>query len=61
MYSEREFFAHEIDEAAAWTGSLETLALILNVAVQDLAAWRAGLGRPPAEVALRLSELLGEH
>ena len=46
-----------ITALAEYVGDYPTLALILNVTVQDLNRWAAGLGCPPVHVALRLTEL----
>ena len=46
-----------ITALAEYVGDYPTLALILNVTVQDLNRWAAGLERPPVHVSTRLMEL----
>ena len=53
----RVLHPHAICAVAEYVGDYRTLALILNVTVEDLCRWAAGRGSPPVEVSLRLWEL----
>ena len=43
---------------AEYFGGYSTLALILNVGVDELQGWAAGTARPPASVYPRLMDLV---
>lgn len=60
MASDRDFYAMTIGHALACTGGYETLALILNVQLQDLIAWSRGSQRPPTQIFLRIIDLAVE-
>jgi hypothetical protein len=54
---DREIFTRTISSVAEYYEGYETLALILNVSVDELRRWADGRARPPTAVFLRIVEL----
>jgi len=53
----RELDARTISSAVEYFEGYETLAVILNVNVDDLRRWAEGKSRPPVDVFLRIVDL----
>lgn len=54
---DRELYIQTISSVAEYFDGYETLALILNVNLDDLQRWADGRSRPPADIFLRIVEL----
>lgn len=54
---DRELYIRTISSVVDYFEGYETLALILNVNVQELRRWADGRSRPPTDVFLRIVEL----
>jgi hypothetical protein len=54
---DRELYTREISSAVEYFEGYGTLAVILNVSVDDLRRWAEGKSYPPAEVLLRIVNL----
>ena len=54
---DRELYTSTISSAVAYFEGYGTLALILNVKVDDLRRWAEGKSRPPVDVFLRIVDL----
>lgn len=54
---DREMYASTISSVVEDYDGYETLALILNVSVEDLRRWADGRSRPPTDVFLRIVDL----
>jgi hypothetical protein len=54
MEPERELYASTISSVVEYFEGYGTLAVILNVSVDDLRRWAEGKSRPPVEVFLRI-------
>jgi hypothetical protein len=57
---DRELYASTISSLVEYFEGYETLAVILNVNVDDLHRWAEGKSRPPVDVFLRMVDLTGE-
>ena len=57
---DRELYTQTIASVADYFGGYETLALIINVNLDDLRRWADGRSRPPAEVFFRIVDLANE-
>ena len=51
---DRELYASTISSLVEYFEGYETLAVILNVNVDDLRQWAEGRARPPTDVFLRI-------
>lgn len=51
---DRELYASTISSLVEYFEGYETLAVILNVNVDDLRQWAEGRARPPADVFVRI-------
>jgi hypothetical protein len=54
---DRELYASTISRAIEYFEGYATLAVILNVSVDDLRRWAHGESRPPVDVFLRIVDL----
>lgn len=54
---DRELYTRTISSVVDYYEGYETLALILNVNVDELRRWADGRARPPTEVFLRIVDL----
>lgn len=54
---DREFYTSTISSVVDYFEGYETLALILNVNVEELRRWADGRSRPPSDVFLRIVDL----
>ena len=54
---DRELYIRTISSVVDYFEGYETLALILNVNVDELRRWANGRSRPPTDVFLRIVEL----
>ncbi|HEX6318502.1 MAG TPA: hypothetical protein VFZ84_06480 [Burkholderiales bacterium] len=54
---DRELYTRTIASVVDYFEGYETLALILNVSVEDLQRWAEGRSRPPTEVFFRIVDL----
>jgi hypothetical protein len=54
---DREQYASTISRAIEYFEGYATLAVILNVSVDDLRRWAHGQSRPPVDVFLRILDL----
>jgi hypothetical protein len=54
---DKELYASTISRALEYCEGYGTLALILNVSVDDLRRWAHGKSRPPTDVFLRIIDL----
>lgn len=54
---DRELYTSTISSVVDYFEGYETLALILNVHVDDLRRWADGRSRPPTEVFFRIMDL----
>jgi hypothetical protein len=54
---DRELYANPISRAVEYFEGYGTLAVILNVSVDDLRQWAQGKSYPPADVLLRIVNL----
>lgn len=54
---DRELYTRTISSVVDYYEGYETLALILNVNVDELRRWADGRSRPPTEVFLRIVDL----
>jgi hypothetical protein len=54
---DKELYASTIASVVEYYEGYPTLALILNVSVDDLRRWAEGRSRPPTDVFLRIVEL----
>jgi len=54
---DREHYSRAISSAVEFFEGYGTLAVILNVSVDDLRRWAEGTSYPPAEVLRRLATL----
>ena len=54
---DRELYTSTISSAVEYFEGYGTLALILNVKVDDLRRWAEGKSRPPVDVFLRIVDL----
>ena len=54
---DRELYTSTISSVVDYYDGYATLALILNVSVDDLRRWAEGRSRPPMDVFLRIVEL----
>jgi hypothetical protein len=52
-------YASTISSLVEYYEGYETLAVILNVKVDDLHRWAEGKARPPVDVFLRIVDLTG--
>jgi hypothetical protein len=57
---DRELYTRTISNLVEYFEGYETLAVILNVTVDDLRRWAEGKSRPPVDVFLRIVDLSGE-
>jgi hypothetical protein len=57
---DRELYIQTIASVVDYFDGYETLALILNVNVDDLRRWADGRSRPPADVFFRIVDLANE-
>lgn len=57
---DRELYARTISGLVEYFEGYETLAVILNVNVDDLRRWAEGKSRPPVDVFLRIVDLTGQ-
>ena len=55
--TDKDLYAGTIEGLVDYYGSYETLALILNVQVDDLYRWADGTARPPTDVFLKIIDL----
>jgi hypothetical protein len=58
---DRELYARTISSLVEDFEGYETLAVILNVNVDDLRRWAEGKSRPPVDVFLRIVDLSGDQ
>ena len=56
---DRDLYASTISSAVELFEGYGTLAVILNVKVDDLRRWAEGESYPPADVLLRIANLAG--
>lgn len=54
---DRELYTRTISTVVDYYEGYETLALILNVNIDELRRWADGRSRPPTEVFLRIVDL----
>jgi hypothetical protein len=54
---DRKLYASTISSLVEYFEGYETLAVILNVRVDDLHRWAEGKSRPPIDVFMRIVEL----
>lgn len=54
---DRELYTRTISSVVDYYEGYETLALILNVNIDELRRWADGRARPPTEVFLRIVDL----
>lgn len=54
---DRELYTSTISKVVDYFEGYETVALILNVNVEELRRWADGRARPPSEVFLRIVDL----
>ena len=54
---DRELYTRTISSLVEYFEGYETLAVILNVTVDDLRRWAEGKSRPPVDVFLRIVDL----
>jgi hypothetical protein len=54
---DRELYTSTISSVVDYFEGYETLALILNVNVDELRRWADGKSRPPSDVFLRIVDL----
>jgi hypothetical protein len=54
---DRELYTRTISSAVEYFEGYGTLAVILNVSVDDLRRWAEGRSRPPVDVFLRIVDL----
>ena len=54
---DRELYISTISRVVDYFEGYETVALILNVNVEELRRWADGRSRPPSDVFLRIVEL----
>jgi hypothetical protein len=54
---DRQLYTRTISSVADYFEGYETLALILNVNLDELRRWGDGRSRPPAEVFFRIVDL----
>jgi hypothetical protein len=54
---DRKLYTSTISSAVEYFEGYGTLAVILNVSVDDLRRWHAGKSRPPVDVFLRIVDL----
>lgn len=54
---DRERYASRISSLVEYFEGYETLAVILNVNVDDLHSWAEGKSRPPADVFRRIVDM----
>ena len=54
---DREHFSRTISSAVEYFEGYGTLAVILNVSVDDLRRWAEGKSYPPAEILRRIANL----
>jgi hypothetical protein len=54
---DRELYTSTISSVVDYFEGYETLALILNVNVEELRRWADGRSRPPSDVFLRIVDL----
>jgi hypothetical protein len=54
---DRELYARTISKVVDYFEGYETLALILNVNVDDLRRWADGRSRPPTDIFFRIMDL----
>ncbi len=57
---DRKLYASTISSAVDYFEGYGTLAIILNVRVDDLRRWAEGKSRPPVDVFLRIVDLTRE-
>jgi hypothetical protein len=57
MVTDKDLYAGTIASLVDYFGGCETLALILNVQVDDLCRWAEGKARPPTDVFLKIIDL----
>ena len=55
--TDRDLYTEVIGSLVDYLGGYQTLALILNVQVNDLCRWAEGKGRPPTDVFLKMVDL----
>jgi predicted transcriptional regulator len=55
--TDRKLYARTISSAVEYFEGYGTLAVILNVSVDDLRRWAEGRSRPPVDVFLRIIDL----
>jgi hypothetical protein len=58
--AERNLHKSTVGAAAEYLGGYSTLALILNVSVDELERWASGTASPPANLVPRLMDLVSE-
>jgi hypothetical protein len=56
-HMDRELYTSTISSVVDYFEGYETLALILNVNVEELRRWADGKSRPPSDVFLRIVDL----
>ena len=54
---DRELYSRTISSVVEYYEGYATLALILNVSVEDLRRWAEGRARPPTDVFLRIVDM----
>jgi hypothetical protein len=54
---DRELYISTISSVVDYFEGYETLALVLNVNVEELRRWADGRSRPPSDVFLRIVDL----
>lgn len=54
---DRELYTRTIASVVDYFEGYETLALVLNVSVEDLQRWAEGRSRPPTDVFFRIVDL----
>ena len=54
---DRELYTSTISSVVDFYEGYETLALILNVSIEELRRWADGRSRPPTDVFLRIVDL----
>jgi hypothetical protein len=54
---DRELYTSTISSVVDYFEGYETLALILNVNVEELRRWADGKSRPPSDIFLRIVDL----
>ena len=59
MVTDRNLYVRTVGDVISYYGYTH-VALILNVRIDDLRRWSAGVGRPPTDVFLQIIDLKNE-